>query len=168
MPFGQVVIGPPGSGKTTYCNGAQQLLRAGQRRVAVVNLDPANDALPYEPDIDVSDLVCLESVMKELGLGPNGGALLWFVLGCLFVVARVFGATRAACLEPVGDGGGKSTHVLKRIQSTNNLPSFRPRVLLGVPRGQPGLAGRAPRAARGRGPLLHLRPPRAGEAEGRL
>jgi adenylate kinase family enzyme len=27
MPFGQLVIGPPGSGKTTYCNGVAQCLR---------------------------------------------------------------------------------------------------------------------------------------------
>lgn len=73
MPFGQLVIGPPGSGKTTYCAGAQQLLGAAARRVALVNLDPANDGLPYTPDVDVMDLVCLESVMQELGLGPNGG-----------------------------------------------------------------------------------------------
>ena len=75
MPFGQVVIGPPGSGKTTYCAGVQQLLGAAQRRVALVNLDPANDLLPYAPAVDVCDLVCLESVMQQLGLGPNGGEL---------------------------------------------------------------------------------------------
>jgi GTPase SAR1 family protein len=73
MPFGQVVVGPPGSGKTTYCNGVQQLLRGAQQRVAVVNLDPANTAPPYRPDIDICDLVCLDEVMQELGLGPNGG-----------------------------------------------------------------------------------------------
>lgn len=74
MPFGQVVIGPPGSGKTTYCNGAAQFLAAAGRRVAMINLDPANDVLPYKPDVDVCDLVCLEGVMAQLGLGPNGGA----------------------------------------------------------------------------------------------
>jgi hypothetical protein len=74
MPFGQVVIGPPGAGKTTYCAGAAQFLTAARRRVALVNLDPANDVLPYEPDVDVCDLVCLEAVMAELQLGPNGGA----------------------------------------------------------------------------------------------
>ena len=26
--FGQVVIGPPGAGKTTYCNGMQQFMTA--------------------------------------------------------------------------------------------------------------------------------------------
>jgi len=74
MPFGQVVIGPPGSGKTTYCNGMQQYLTAVGRKVALVNLDPANDVLPYQPDVDIADLVCLDSVMQELHLGPNGGA----------------------------------------------------------------------------------------------
>ena len=41
--FGQLVIGPPGSGKTTYCTGIQQFLSATGRKVAVINLDPAND-----------------------------------------------------------------------------------------------------------------------------
>ena len=43
MVFGQVVIGPPGSGKTTYCNGMRQFLTGLGRKVAIVNLDPAND-----------------------------------------------------------------------------------------------------------------------------
>lgn len=74
MPFGQIIVGPPGSGKTTYCNAASQLLAALGRKVAIVNLDPANDIPPYTPDVDVAELVCLESVMRELQLGPNGGA----------------------------------------------------------------------------------------------
>lgn len=73
MPFGQVVVGPPGSGKTTYCHGMQQFMQAAGRKVAIVNLDPANDMLPYQPAVDVADLVCLEKVMVELKLGPNGG-----------------------------------------------------------------------------------------------
>ncbi|KAG2446787.1 hypothetical protein HYH02_008347 [Chlamydomonas schloesseri] len=75
MPFGQVVVGPPGSGKTTYCHGMQQFMQAAGRKVAIVNLDPANDMLPYQPAVDVADLVCLEEVMAELKLGPNGGLL---------------------------------------------------------------------------------------------
>jgi hypothetical protein len=73
MPFGQVVIGPPGSGKTTYCAGMQQFLRASNRKVAVINLDPANDDLPYEAAVDISELVALEEVMEHFKLGPNGG-----------------------------------------------------------------------------------------------
>lgn len=76
MTFGQVVVGPPGSGKTTYCNAASQLLAALGRKVAIVNLDPANDIPPYTPSVDVAELVSLENVMRELQLGPNGGAQL--------------------------------------------------------------------------------------------
>lgn len=41
----------------------------------MVNLDPANDELPYECGIDIEDLVTLASVMDELKLGPNGGMM---------------------------------------------------------------------------------------------
>uniref|UniRef100_A0A453FDS6 GPN-loop GTPase 2 n=1 Tax=Aegilops tauschii subsp. strangulata TaxID=200361 RepID=A0A453FDS6_AEGTS len=73
MVFGQVVIGPPGSGKTTYCNGMSQFLSLVGRKVAVINLDPANDALPYECAINIEDLIKLSDVMSEHSLGPNGG-----------------------------------------------------------------------------------------------
>ena len=73
MPFGQLVVGPPGSGKSTYCNGMQQYLSALGRKVAVINLDPANDAVPYDCAVDIMDLVSLEAVMRETKLGPNGG-----------------------------------------------------------------------------------------------
>lgn len=42
-------------------------------QVALVNLDPANDGLPYSPAVDVGDLVDLDAVMDQLHLGPNGG-----------------------------------------------------------------------------------------------
>lgn len=53
------------------CHSHMQLLG---RRAAVVNLDPANDALPYECAVDVRDLISLEEVQEQEGLGPNGGA----------------------------------------------------------------------------------------------
>lgn len=99
--YGQVVVGPPGSGKTTYCNGMQQYLRLVGRETLVVNLDPANEYhapqnddsntnddanedshgdksssshLPYDTLLDSSeDIINLSSVMTELNLGPNGG-----------------------------------------------------------------------------------------------
>ncbi|XP_052296771.1 GPN-loop GTPase QQT1-like isoform X4 [Citrus sinensis] len=73
MVFGQVVIGPPGSGKTTYCNGMSQFLSLIGRKVAVINLDPANDSLPYECAVNIEDLIKLSDVMMEHALGPNGG-----------------------------------------------------------------------------------------------
>jgi len=73
MFFGQVVVGPPGSGKTTYCNGMFQFLSSLKRDVAIVNMDPANDVLPYPCAVDISELISLEDVMNHLKLGPNGG-----------------------------------------------------------------------------------------------
>ena len=94
------MIGPPGSGKTTYCWGVQQYLQACgryagpsgdacsrtyvltrppapwraclRRSVAVVNLDPANDRLPYKAAVDVMELISCTDVMARLDLGPNG------------------------------------------------------------------------------------------------
>eukprot|EP00128_Syssomonas_multiformis_P007071 Colp12_sorted_trinity150504_noHs@3685 len=71
--FGQVVIGPPGSGKTTYCKGMKQYLEQLGRKVSVVNLDPANDFLTYECAVDLHELITLSDVMDKLDLGPNGG-----------------------------------------------------------------------------------------------
>lgn len=73
--FGQVVIGPPGSGKTTYCRAMQEFLSLLGRKVVVVNMDPANDGLPYTCAVDISELVTLDDVMDGLKLGPNGGLI---------------------------------------------------------------------------------------------
>ncbi|KAK2754800.1 hypothetical protein FQN54_006693 [Arachnomyces sp. PD_36] len=75
MPFAQLVIGPPGSGKSTYCNGMHQFMSAIGRKCSVVNLDPANDHTSYPCALDVRDLVTLEEIMSEDTLGPNGGIL---------------------------------------------------------------------------------------------
>jgi GTPase SAR1 family protein len=73
MPFGQLIIGSPGAGKTTYCAGAQAFLHALDRPAAVVNLDPANERrlLPYAPAVDINELISVADVMREFGLGPN-------------------------------------------------------------------------------------------------
>lgn len=75
MPFGQLVIGPPGSGKSTYCNGMQQFLSAIGRKTSVINLDPANDRISYPCALDIRDFTRLEDIMSELNLGPNGGIM---------------------------------------------------------------------------------------------
>jgi GTPase SAR1 family protein len=75
MPFAQLVIGPPGAGKSTYCNGMHQFLGAIGRKCSVVNLDPANDKTSYPCALDVRDLVTLEEIMEEHKLGPNGATL---------------------------------------------------------------------------------------------
>ena len=78
MPFAQLVIGPPGSGKSTYCAGMHQFLSAIGRKCSVVNLDPANSPsnLKYPCALDIGrDLISLDEIMQDESLGPNGGVL---------------------------------------------------------------------------------------------
>ncbi|ORC87641.1 cytoplasmic protein [Trypanosoma theileri] len=73
--FGELICGPPGSGKTTYCEGKRQFLSVYDptRPVVLLNLDPANeDIFPYPCDMDIRELVSHARVMMDEGLGPNG------------------------------------------------------------------------------------------------
>ena len=71
--FVQLVVGPAGVGKSTYCKTIQDHCSASKRRMHVANLDPAAEHFDYECAFDIRDLVSLEEVMEELNFGPNGG-----------------------------------------------------------------------------------------------
>jgi GPN-loop GTPase len=75
MPFGEIICGAPGSGKSTYCHGKHQLFTSLNRPISIVNLDPANDNIPYPCALDISELITLRDVMNEYKLGPNGGLI---------------------------------------------------------------------------------------------
>lgn len=45
------------------------------RKTTIVNLDPANEVLPYPTDISILELISLEDTMENLQLGPNGGII---------------------------------------------------------------------------------------------
>ncbi|KAA8491837.1 GPN-loop GTPase 3 [Porphyridium purpureum] len=78
--FGQIVLGPAGCGKSTYCAALQAHCASSHgmaRRVMhVINLDPAAESFAYEPLADVRELVNVDEVAEEVELGPNG-ALVW-------------------------------------------------------------------------------------------
>lgn len=76
--FGVLALGPAGAGKTTFCSALIQHLRANRRSCFYINLDPAAEEFVYEPDVDIKDLITLEDVMEEMGLGPNGGLIYCF------------------------------------------------------------------------------------------
>lgn len=71
--FVQLVMGPAGVGKSSYCKTMQEHCAATKRVLHVANLDPACDGFEYDAAFDVRDLVNLEAVMEEFGYGPNGG-----------------------------------------------------------------------------------------------
>eukprot|EP00934_Nitzschia_sp_Nitz4_P008092 Nitzschia sp. Nitz4//scaffold11_size288233//226741//227712//NITZ4_000806-RA/size288233-snap-gene-0.59-mRNA-1//-1//CDS//3329534170//8082//frame0 len=75
----QIVMGPAGSGKSTYCQAmqhhAQNLGGPRRRTIHVANLDPAAEHFGYDLAFDIRDLISVEEVMEELGLGPNGGLI---------------------------------------------------------------------------------------------
>ena len=75
MMYGQIVIGPAGSGKSTYCNIIQGMAKLLNRTVLVVNLDPAAESFNYNPVVDIRDLVNTQDVMEYTKLGPNGGLI---------------------------------------------------------------------------------------------
>ena len=75
MPFGVLLLGPPGSGKSTLTAALVAAARADGREVAAVNLDPANDAPPYAAAVDVTALIASADAAAAFGLGPNGALL---------------------------------------------------------------------------------------------
>ncbi len=69
--FAQIVMGPAGSGKSSYCAAMQTHCAMRGRTLHVMNADPAAEDLKYEPSLDIRDLISIEDVKEELG--PNGG-----------------------------------------------------------------------------------------------
>lgn len=77
MRYAQFVMGPAGSGKSTYCSTIQRHAADGKRVVEIVNLDPAAETFSYQPLVDIRDLIQLDDAMEdeELHYGPNGGLI---------------------------------------------------------------------------------------------
>lgn len=75
LSYGQLVIGPAGSGKSTYCKILKSHCLSTNRTVRIVNMDPAAEKNEYECDIDVKELISVDSIMKKKKLGPNGALI---------------------------------------------------------------------------------------------
>jgi len=69
----QVVMGPAGSGKSTYVNIMRMHCENLKRTVHCVNLDPAAEDFKYPVTVDIKELITVDDVMEELDYGPNGG-----------------------------------------------------------------------------------------------
>ncbi|CAD7922887.1 unnamed protein product [Amoebophrya sp. A25] len=100
--FGQFIMGPAGSGKSTYAQHMAEYMQVAHRKnCRLVNLDPAvlennykksdakggngsspgdkdedqDEEAPNIYDIDIRDLITSDDVQEDLEFGPNGGLL---------------------------------------------------------------------------------------------
>uniref|UniRef100_A0AC34R7D6 GPN-loop GTPase 3 n=1 Tax=Panagrolaimus sp. JU765 TaxID=591449 RepID=A0AC34R7D6_9BILA len=77
MKYAQLVIGPAGSGKSTYCEGIQKHGEAIGRTIHVVNLDPAAEVFKYDCLFDIRELISVDDLAEDEDdtlseMGPNG------------------------------------------------------------------------------------------------
>ncbi len=68
-----IVVGPAGSGKSTFVKSFLSFLK-NEYDVKAVNLDPASDPI-YEASADVREFVKTEEIMREFNLGINGALI---------------------------------------------------------------------------------------------
>jgi GTPase SAR1 family protein len=73
--YAQLVMGPAGAGKSTYVNAVRTHLENTKppRVVHCINLDPAAEVFHFPISINIKDMVSVDEIMEEEGLGPNGG-----------------------------------------------------------------------------------------------
>jgi len=66
-------MGTAGSGKSALTLALSERLQDSEANVAILNLDPGVQWLPYSPDADIRDYVNYDALVQEYKLGPNGG-----------------------------------------------------------------------------------------------
>eukprot|EP00040_Diaphanoeca_grandis_P011467 m.58799 g.58799 ORF g.58799 m.58799 type:complete len:270 (-) comp22614_c0_seq1:30-839(-) len=75
MRYCQFVMGPAGSGKSTYCTSMVQHYETIKRSVHVFNMDPAAEHFNYPISWDIRDVITVSDVAEALNFGPNGGLI---------------------------------------------------------------------------------------------
>lgn len=70
-----LLIGPAGSGKSLLTGRFGEWLRRKGNSVALVNLDPACEYLPYKPDFDIRSFYNIKKIMRKEKLGPNAAII---------------------------------------------------------------------------------------------
>ena len=70
------VSGTAGSGKSLLTSKLYDYYTKNGAFVAVLNLDPGVENMPYTCDVDVRDYVDIVSIMHQYDLGPNGAMIM--------------------------------------------------------------------------------------------
>ncbi|KAF7683142.1 GPN-loop GTPase 3 [Astathelohania contejeani] len=73
MGYAIFVLGPAGSGKTTFCTNLKEHGKAIHRPFHLINLDPAQQDSSIDYDLSITDYITVTEVMEMLDYGPNGG-----------------------------------------------------------------------------------------------
>ena len=71
-----VFTGLSGSGKSSLTSKLLEYYTRNGANVAVLNLDPGVESMPYNCDVDVRDYVDYVSIMQQYSLGPNGALVM--------------------------------------------------------------------------------------------
>ncbi len=69
------ITGTAGSGKSLLTSSLVSWYREKSQDAISVNLDPGVLSLPYDPDVDIRNLVDMQQIMTEYSLGPNGALI---------------------------------------------------------------------------------------------
>ena len=69
------IAGPAGTGKSSLCGSLKEWYTKEGMNVAIVNLDPGAEYIPYEADVDVREWISISQIMSEFNLGPNGAQI---------------------------------------------------------------------------------------------
>ena len=70
------ISGTAGSGKSLLTSKLYDYYTKNGAFVAVLNLDPGVENMPYTCDVDVRDYVDIVSIMHQYDLGPNGAMIM--------------------------------------------------------------------------------------------
>lgn len=74
------ITGTAGSGKSLLTSRLDQWYKARDNLSITLNLDPAVENLPYNPDIDIRDYIDINELKERYSLGPNGSIIMAYDL----------------------------------------------------------------------------------------
>ncbi len=74
--YGTLLVGTAGSGKSLLTKVISDFLKSKDLHAITVNLDPGVFTLPYEPEVDIRNLITVSEIMEKYSLGPNGAMIM--------------------------------------------------------------------------------------------
>ena len=120
-----IVLGPAGSGKSTLVSAYSKWLLSNGYSVVRINLDPAADYVPYEPDYDIRSLVSARELAIKEGLGPNSALIAAMDVMCKYLGDVVEYVVNCGADYVLVDTPGQMEVFLFRDASIKLVSSFK-------------------------------------------